>query len=262
MRILAVIQEKGGVAKTTSTFNLGAEFALSGRRVLMADCDTQAGLTSMCIEEKALVGPFLEDALMRPGQPERIGPAEIRKNLHLLPCTHDGMKRAVDHLLLAKVGRELKLRQLLRHYRRDYDLCLLDCPSGLDLMPLSALIAADQAIVPVGVGKAEILCVRTLSDAVREVDAVRDGYGQGPVGFGPLFLTMTRPGTVVARTTRTYAERLFPGRLLATEVRHYLAVKSASAACRTIAEHSPGCPAAEDYRKIAQEIGKWKAKPL
>jgi chromosome partitioning protein len=253
MHIIAVIQEKGGVGKSTSAFNLGAIWAERGKRILLVDIDPQAGLTRLCLNPAKYGGSLIDGALLQSNIIDPVPPARIRDNLDLLPCSPDGLKATYDQLQAVRIGREHRLQKLLRLYK--YDICLVDCSSGLGLLNLNALLAADQAIVPVGVGAGEIQGVVALHRTIAEVEDFR----RSSIVFGPLFLTQTRMGAVEVKNTRKVIEDLWPGRLMDTEIRHCWAAKTANGLRQPVGEYSPGSNVAVDYEALATEIEKWKA---
>jgi chromosome partitioning protein len=149
MRILAVALQAGGVGKTTVTYNLGALLADRGRKVLLVDLDAQCNLTEACNVEEPQRTVFESLAWIETPVPvaEAVVPVSGRDTLHIIPSSP---KMATLDLALAAVDhREYRLREALEPLDGAYDYVLLDCPPGLGIVLLNALLASAEVLVPV-----------------------------------------------------------------------------------------------------------------
>ncbi|NBJ90859.1 ParA family protein [Acutalibacter sp. 1XD8-36] len=167
MRTIAIANQKGGVAKTTSAHNLGAALAGLGMRVLAVDLDSQASLTiSMGLEPLEMV-KTMADVMKRDALPIRECIVHVRDGLDAAPSVID--LAAAEMELLSMTGRERVLDRALGPVRRDYDFILIDCPPQLSILTINALSCADGVIIPV---KTDYLAYRGLTlleDSVSEV---------------------------------------------------------------------------------------------
>jgi chromosome partitioning protein len=165
-RVIAVANQKGGVAKTTSVVSLGAAFAQRGLRVLLVDLDPQSSLTFSLGIDPDSVDKSIADVL--------IGEAELAattltagEDLHVVPATID--LAGVEAMLLPAEGREFVLREALEPVLSSYDVIMLDCLPSLGLLTLNALAAADEVIVPLQCEMLSHRGVGQLLDTVADV---------------------------------------------------------------------------------------------
>jgi chromosome partitioning protein len=165
-RVIAVANQKGGVAKTTSVVSLGAAFARSGLRVLLVDLDAQSSLTFSLGIDPDVVQASIADVLV--GEtPLADTTLDAGEGLSLVPATID--LAGVEAMLLPADGREFVLRQALEPVLSRYDVVLLDCSPSLGLLTLNALAAADEVIVPLQCEMLSHRGVGQLLDTVADV---------------------------------------------------------------------------------------------
>lgn len=173
MKVYSLINQKGGVAKTTSTYNISKKLAEKGFRVLMVDIDPQASLTiSTGIEPEELDRTIADVILPFKGRKkEEIANViiEIEENLHLVPSIID--LTAADNLLYNEMSRESILKRALRKVRDFYDYCLIDCPPALNQLSINALVATDYCIIPVA---CDYLALRGLGLLQQTIEQVQE----------------------------------------------------------------------------------------
>jgi chromosome partitioning protein len=169
-RIIAISNQKGGVAKTTTAINLGASLALADQRVLLVDLDPQSNLTSG-VGQKGRAGTAgtLYDALTNPD----IDPADVMietgvDHLWLLPADRD-LTAAEIHLVSAD-RRDAQLKRVLDPLRSRFDYIFIDTPPSLGLLTLNALVAADTIVIPLN---CEYFALEGLADLLATIDRVR-----------------------------------------------------------------------------------------
>src|ERR1700690_214894 len=167
-RIIAVLNQKGGVGKTTTTINLAAYLAKAGKKVLVCDIDPQANSTSGLGLDKQALDTTLYDVLFSRAEAHKTIHKVTSHGLFLLPANPKLAGAEVE--LVEMPYRELKLKNVLDN--RDYDYILIDCPPSLGLLTVNALTAADEVLIPV---QAEYYAMEGLSQLLETVQQIRAG---------------------------------------------------------------------------------------
>lgn len=255
--IIGVVNQKGGVGKTTTTTNLGAALAQKGKKVLLIDIDAQSNLTT-----HLGLGPK-EDAesVEAQVQPEHtiydvlkgtktISQVIVKRseNLDLVPASL--FLSAADLELGGVVGRELILKRALKEVVDRYDAILIDCPPALGLLSLNALAAVEKVIVPV---QSEYLALHGVRQLLDTIDQVRSIYNPSLVVGGVLIClhdNRKRLARAISDTIRAYFGEL----VFQTVIRTNVALAEAPASGQTIFEYSNKSSGAEDYLALAEEV--------
>ena len=167
MKVIAIANQKGGVAKTTTTHNLGVALAAKGKRVLLIDLDSQASLTISVGLEPLEVKRTIVDVLRKDGVPVGECIERISDRLHIVTSIIDLAPMEME--LLSRASREKILDRALKPVRDEYDFILVDCPPQLSILTINALSCADGVIIPV---KTDYLAYRGLTqlqDSIQEI---------------------------------------------------------------------------------------------
>ena len=167
MKVIAIANQKGGVAKTTTTHNLGVALAAKGKRVLLIDLDSQASLTISVGLEPLEVKKTIVDVLRKDGVPVGECIERISDRLHIVTSIIDLAPMEME--LLSRASREKILDRALKPVRGKYDFILVDCPPQLSILTINALSCADGVIIPV---KTDYLAYRGLTqlqDSIQEI---------------------------------------------------------------------------------------------
>lgn len=246
-KILAVMNQKGGVGKTTTTVNVGAVLAKEyGRRVLLVDLDPQANMSDHVGLDPNLTEQSIYDVIT--GGVEARSVIRPVHGMSALPANLDLSGAEIE--LAGTENWSNRLRDALAPVKDDYDFILMDCPPSLGVLTVSGLAAADAVLVAM---EAEYLALRGISQLVQTVRKVGESLNPGLEVGGVLFC-MFDGRTTLAREVRDEVERFFPGKVFSTAVRKNVRLAEAPSRGLTILEYEPNCAGADDYREVAREF--------
>ncbi len=165
MKIISIINQKGGVGKSTSCHNIGAGLARSGKKVLLIDADPQSSLTAMVGLDPDELEVTLHDVLC--GNTRATDAVVIAGNLGIIPANID--LSVAEMLLVGKMARESVLRNKLEPIKGNYDFILIDCPPSLGVLTVNALAASDTVLVPVSTEFQSFRVLPILQDTVNNI---------------------------------------------------------------------------------------------
>lgn len=245
-RIIAVVNQKGGVGKTTTTVNLSAALHDAGKRVLLCDFDPQANATSGMGVDKNTASPNVYDVLINGAEPERA--VEHTKYGDVLPSN-----KALAGAGIEMIGidhREMLLKQALGALSDQYDYIFIDCPPSLELLTVNALCAADSLLVPV---QCEYYALEGLSDLLATVRLVKRGLNPRLALEGVL-LTMFDSRTNLSLQVAEEVKRHFPGQVYATVIPRNVRLSEAPSHGKPITAYDPYSRGCEAYTALAQEM--------
>lgn len=247
-RTLAVANQKGGSAKTTTTLHVGAALAARGRRVLLVDMDPQGHLA----EGFGLPAGGLEHELsevLDGKRPLREVVRTVRPNLDLAPSNI--RLSYLEAVLFTRLQREARLKRALAGSADRYDLVLVDCPPSLGILTVNALAAADAVLVPMACEFYAMLGVSLLLQTIEEMRA-EINPGLRVLGVAPTKSTRTvHAREVLVRTREELAGTV---RVFDAVVPESVRFREATALGKTIFEHAPGSRGAVAYEQLAEEV--------
>jgi chromosome partitioning protein len=243
--VIAFANQKGGVAKTTTTLNLAVAFAEAGKRVLAVDMDPQGNLTmSQGIDpdsvEKSMYDVLVNDLSLR---------EVIRKREIDVACASIDLAGA-EIAMSTKIGRERQLEKALRPVLEDYDFVCIDTPPSLGLLTINALTAADKVIVPV---QCEYLSMRGLIQLQNTLSMIREELNPD-VEIEGILPTLVDSRTVHAKEAIEILEENFGDRVFATRIRKTIRFAEAPVKGTSVLKYDPDGVAAESYRDLAKEV--------
>lgn len=169
MQIIAIANQKGGVAKTTTTHNLGVALSSKGKRVLLIDLDSQASLTISTGLEPLEIEKNIVSVLKKDSEPIRECIQRVTDNLHIVTSIIDLAPMEME--MLSRASREKILERALRSVQGEYDYILIDCPPQLSILTINALSCADGVIIPV---KTDYLAYRGLTQLQDSIQEIQD----------------------------------------------------------------------------------------
>lgn len=269
VRTIAMLNQKGGVGKTTSTVNLGAAIAEAGRRVCMIDLDPQAHLTlHLGIEptdEQGRQRKTVYDLLVDPECDASETLVHARPNLDVIPAEVD--LAAAETELANEPDRQQILRRKFSLIADQYDFVLIDCPPSLGLLTLNALALAREVFVPM---QAHFLALQGVSKLLETVGLVCTSVNPQLRVTG-IVLCMHEGQTTLAKEIVTDLDAFFEQsrgqdvpwrscRVLRPAIRRNIKLAEAPSFGKTIFDYEPTCPGAADYRALAQRVlAEWDA---
>ena len=245
-RIIAVVNQKGGVGKTTTAVNLTAALAQSGQRVLLCDFDPQANATSGLGVNKKSVSHTVYDMIINDIPPEKC--VISTKYGSVIPSGAALAGATVE--LIGLERREYRLKQFLDQLKAQFDWILIDCPPSLELLTLNALCAADGILIPV---QCEYYALEGLSDLMATLRAVKRRLNPSLEIFGVL-MTMFDGRTNFSSQVAQEVRRHFPGKVFTAAIPRNVRLAEAPSHGLPVTAYDKASRGAAAYLAVAQEI--------
>ncbi|MGH2772976.1 MAG: AAA family ATPase [Actinomycetota bacterium] len=248
-RIIAVVNQKGGVGKTTTTINLGAALALEGARVLLVDFDPQGALSvGLGLNPLALETTVYNLLLDRNSSlPDVLQPSKV-EGLDLLPSNID--LSAAEIMLVTEVAREQLLKRALEEARGRYNYILIDCPPSLGLLTVNALTAAHGVIVPL---ECEYFALRGMALLMDTIKKVQERLNP-QLELQGIVATIVDPRTLHGREVMSRVADAFGDSLFKTVIHKTIRFAEAPVVGEPIMTYAPKSNGAQEYRDLAREV--------
>jgi len=247
-KVIAILNQKGGVGKTTSTINIAAALAKAGKSVLVVDLDPQANATSGLAVDKTILESSIYDVLINNTPASDVVKRTNVDGLFILPAAPS--LAAAEQELVAVLSRENVLKNALQHLA--YDVVLIDCPPSLGLLSINAMVAADSVLIPV---QTEFYALEGLGLLMQTIQRVQAGLNR-ELQLEGVLMTMVDPrnalsGQVIAEVKKHFGQYVFD-----TYIPRNVRLAESPSFGKTIFEHDKWSKGAKAYKSLAKEMMK------
>lgn len=247
-KILAIINQKGGVGKSTTAVNLAAALGAAGKEVLLVDLDPQGNATSGYGIDKRDIDQCVYNVLLGETPVEEVILAQVGKGVDVLPSTISLAGAEVE--LVNEMARENRLKNALGSLRGRYDYILIDCPPSLGLLTINALVAADKLLIPIQCEFYALEGVTKLLDSMKRVKSVLnpslDIYG--------IVLTMYDARTNLSKQVVDEVRSFFGDTVFETVIPRTVKLSEAPSYGQPVLDYAPENKGTEAYNDLAQEV--------
>jgi chromosome partitioning protein len=247
-KIISVVNQKGGVGKTTTAVNLGAYLAYFGRQVLLVDVDPQANATSGLGVDHRKSDKGIYDALIGKNSLAEVIKRTLQNNYYLAPATLALAGAAVE--LIGMEDREFRLMRLLQDVKADYDYIIIDGPPSLGLLTVNSLVAADEILIPI---QSEYYALEGLSQLLETIFLIQNNL-KPSLGIMGAVITMFDRRNRLSELVKNELHQYFPNRVFNSVVPRSVRLAEAPSYGRTILQYDPKSTGAQAYEALAKEI--------
>lgn len=247
-KILAITNQKGGVGKTTTSVNLAASLAASGKRVLLVDLDPQANATMGSGINKQKVKNTVYHVLMGNEEIQYVRVSSPQGKYDLIPANRDLAGAEVEMVEFSQ--REARLKTALEAIAGDYDYILIDCPPALNMLTLNGLCAAHAVMIPM---QCEYYALEGLSDLVNTIKRVRNSFNS-TLRIEGLLRTMFDPRNILAQQVSDQLQKHFGEKVYRTVIPRNVRLAEAPGFGLPVLYHDGQSKGAQAYLELAKEI--------
>lgn len=247
-RVFSIVNQKGGVGKTTTAVNLAAGLAIEGNAVLLVDMDPQASATSGLGIRLESGDASTYDVLLGSADVEQALRKTMLPGLQVLPASRDLVGAEIE--LVALDRREMRLKEALAEIRKRYDFVVIDCPPSLGLVTLNALAASDSLLIPL---QCEYYALEGLSALLETVDLIRDRLNP-QLGIEGLLLTMFDGRNLLSRQVADDVRAHFPDSVFTTVVPRNVRLSESPSHGLPALLYDPSSRGAVAYGELAREV--------
>lgn len=247
-RIIAIANQKGGVAKTTTAVNMAAFMAMEGKQILLIDIDPQGNASSGLGINRLETEYCIYDVIINGVSIDAVTHDTELENLKLVPATIQLAGAEIE--LVSAISRESKLKKALKGVKEQYDYIIIDCPPSLGLLTLNALTAADSLLIPI---QCEYYALEGLGQLMNTYELVRKHLNPDLEIEGVL-LTMFDARTNLAIQVVDEVKNHFKGKVFATIIPRNVRLSEAPSHGKPVSLYDPKSRGAEVYHELAKEV--------
>jgi chromosome partitioning protein len=255
-KIIAIVNQKGGVGKTTTTVNLGAYLAEAGKSVLLLDLDPQANATSGLGIEYQKLEDGIYEALLGQKSLSSVIKKTSQERYHIVPATIALAGAGIEMVSLE--NREFRLALLLEEIRADYDYIIIDSPPSLGLLTVNSLVAADAVLIPI---QSEYYALEGLGQLLETINLVKDNLKPNLEIMGAV-VTMFDRRNKLSGAVLEELNKFFPGKIFKSVIPRSVKLAEAPSYGRSILHYDPKSRGARAYEELAQEVIALESKAL
>lgn len=248
VKTIAIVNQKGGVGKTTTAINLAAYIARTGKKVLLVDLDPQGNATSGLGVDKYANEQSLYDVLVKGVNIDIVRHTTNTDKVDLIPSNHNLSGAEID--LVTVADREHVLAKVLAKVDEIYDICLIDCPPSLGLLSVNGLVAADYVFVPV---QTEFYAMEGMGQLVQTIQRIQQNLNPTLSILG-VVLTMYDSRTSLSGQVRQEVERVFGDLVFKTVIPRNVRLAEAPSHGEPIAQYDKWSKGARSYKALAKEV--------